>query len=142
MVFVTHNEYVLAGDLFIGKFASETPENWGPGKLGEIEVNVVRKDDKYILSVFHDGNFKFDIEALPCNLDIRGYLKPLPGETSALCDSSRRKNIFVYSQNGIKDPMADIYRTKGIENPRMDMDYKAQYYGYIQWSVWGFRKVQ
>lgn len=140
----TRSEYVFAGDLFIGKFASETRENFGPGKLGEIEVNVVRKDDKYILSIFHDGKFEFDVEATPCNLDIRGYLKPLSGEAAALCngDGHRRRNIFVYSQNGIKDPMADIYREKGIENPRMDMDYKPRYYGYIQWSVWGFRKIQ
>lgn len=61
IVLATHNEYVFADELFIGKFASETKENFGPGKFGEIEVNVDRKDDKYILSVFHHGKFKFDI---------------------------------------------------------------------------------
>jgi hypothetical protein len=139
----TYNGYVFADDLFIGKFASETRENFGPGKPGEIEVNVVRKGDKYTLSVFHNGEFKFDVEAVPCSPDKEGYLRGHPpGDVSALCNTSYGSSVFVYSQNGIKDPMADIYKEKGMKNPRVEMYYKPQYYGHIQWSFWGFRKVQ
>ena len=143
LVLATYNNQVFANDLFIGKFASETRENFGPGKLGDIEVNIVRRDDKYIVSIFHLGEFKFDYETVPCNPETEGYLRERPaGDVYALCNTRYNSVAFVYSQNGIKDPVARIYKEKGMKNPREDAYYRAQYYGHIQWSFWGFRKVQ
>ena len=140
-VLVAHNDPVLANDLFIGKFSSETRENFGPGKLGEVEVNIDRKGEKYIITVFHQGEFKYDYLAEICSPEKEGYLEERPpGNAYALCGSPRGGG-FVYSQNGIKDPLAKIYRLQGIENPEKDKYYRTQYYGNIQWSFWGFRKV-
>lgn len=143
IVLATHNDQVFANDLFIGKFASETRENFGLGKLGDIEVNIVQRDEKYIVSVFHLGQFKFDFETVPCSPEQEGYLRDRPpGDAYALCNARNSGIAFVYSQNGIKDPMARIYSEKGMKNPREDGYYRAQYYGHIQWSFWGFRKVE
>lgn len=142
---------LLANDILIGKFASETRENFGRDKYGEYEINVDHKGEKYILSIFQDGVFKFDVEAVPCDPktaghlnEIRGYLNDHPpGEVYVLCNISHKSPVLVYSQNGIKDPMADIYKEKGLnKNPRTDLYYRTQYYAQIQWGFYGFRKVK
>lgn len=133
----------LADDLFVGKFASETRENFGRDKYAEYEIEVVRKGDKHVLSIFQDGNFKYDIEAVPCDPNNEGYLREHPpGEVYALCNLSYKSPVLVYSQNGIKDPMAEIYRQKDLKNPRTDLYYKARFYAHIQWGFYGFRKVR
>ncbi|MDZ4099376.1 MAG: hypothetical protein U1E13_11875 [Methylophilaceae bacterium] len=141
----TYNHTVFANELFVGKFSSETKENFGPGKLGQIEVNIKRKDEKYVVTVFNLGEFKFEYLAVPCSSEKEaksGYLQEHPpGETYALCHGSNGGVTFFYSQYGIKDPLARIYKYQGTENTREDKYFKAQYYGYIQWSIWGFRKV-
>jgi hypothetical protein len=143
MLLSFYSKHLLANDLFIGKFASETRENFGRDKYGEYEIEVVRKGEKYILSIFQDGKFQFDVEAVPCDQKMVGYLREHPpGDVYTLCNTSYGSTVFVYSQNGIKDPMAEIYKEKGIKNPRTDVYYRTQYYAQIQWGFYGFRKVQ
>lgn len=138
-----YSKHLLANDIFIGKFASETRENFGRDKYGEFEIEVVRNGEKYALKIFQDGNFKFDVEAVPCDPVNEGYLKNHPpGDVYALCNTSRDRSVFVYSENGIKDLMADIYKEKGLKNPRTDPYYRTQYYAHIYWGFYGFRKVQ
>lgn len=138
-----YSKHLFANDIFIGKFASETRENFGRDKYGEYEIEVVRKGEKYLLSVFQDGVFKFDVETVPCDPKTEDYLKDHPpGDVYALCNTSRDSSVFVYSQNGIKDLMADIYKEKGLKNPRTDPYYRTQYYAHIYWGFYGFRKVQ
>lgn len=130
IVLGSYNAHAFANDLFIGKFASETRDNFGTDKYGEYEIEVIRKGENFNLSVSQNGKFLFDVEAAPCSPENEGYLRDRPpGEAYALCNISMRSSALVYSQNGIKVPMIGKH-------------YKAQYYAHIQWGFYGFRKVQ
>jgi hypothetical protein len=142
-LFCCYSEQSLANDIFIGQFSSETRENFGRDKYGEYVIDVVRKGDKYVLSISQNGAFKFKVEAAPCDPNKEGYLQERPpGDVYALCDPSYESPALVYSQNGIKDPMARVYSEKGVKNPRADLYYRTQYFAHIQWGFYGFRKVQ
>jgi len=136
-------KYVFPSELFIGKFASETRENFGLDRYGEYEIEVVRKGETFILTASHNGKFLFEEETAPCSPAKEDYLRGYPaGDVHALCNTKYGSSVFVFSQNGIKNPLIDLYKTKGIENPRLERYYKAQYYAHIQWGFYGFRKVQ
>ncbi|MDP3745113.1 MAG: hypothetical protein Q8Q76_12365 [Methylotenera sp.] len=143
IVLVAYSYQVFASDLFIGKFASETRNNFGTEKFGDIEVNIDQKGEKYIITVFHKGQYKFDYQAELCSPKEDGYLRERhAGDISALCRTGRDGDeAFIYAQNGIKDPMARVYKEQGIKNPRNREYYSAQYYGGIEWGFYGFRKV-
>lgn len=138
-----YSDQVIAQDLFIGKFASETRNNFGTEKFGDIEINIDRKDENYIITVFHQGKFKFDFLTEPCSPKETGYLQDRPaGNISTLCNLTTGSVAFIYSQNGIKNPMLRIYKQQGIEKPLNSSEYyRAQYYAGIQWGSYGFRKV-
>ena len=134
--------HAFAEDLLIGKFSSETRENFGTEKPSEVEVYVYRKKDKYIVTVFHQGKYKYDFESIKCSPKNEGYLIDRPsGNVDALCNGNNGGEAFIYSENGIKDPMERLYASKGLKNPRVPPYYKAQYYGFIQSSFYAFRKV-
>ena len=46
---------VHANDIFVGKYASETRENFGRDSFGEYEISVVRMDGSYVLTVSQNG---------------------------------------------------------------------------------------
>lgn len=130
IVLGSYNDHAFANDLFVGKFASETRDNFGTDKSGEYEIEVVRRGENFNLSVSQNGKFLFDVEAAPCSPEKEDYLRDRPpGDAYVLCNTSMRSSAFVYSQNGIKVPMIGTH-------------YKVQYYAHIQWGFYGFRKVQ
>lgn len=129
ILLVACNSQAIANDLFIGKFASE-PSEILKAEANIAEIYIVRKGEKYIVTEFAQGEFRVDYEAKPCSperrdLFIQGHP---PGDVYALCNSRTGFVAFVYSQNGINNPMARIYSEQGIENPRDDTYFRAQYY--------------
>jgi len=120
-------------DLFVGKFVSETRQNFGSDNPGEYVIDVRKQGEKYVLSYSHKGTSMFSVEGVPCSPDNEAYLAERPpGEARTLCavqDKNVPSPILSYSENGIKIP-------------RIGTAYKTQYYARIQWTIRGFRKVQ
>ena len=144
LLLMSSSSHAQANDLFIGKFASETREYFGRDRFGEIVIEVSRKDQGYSLSVSRDGKFLFADEAMPCDPKEEGYLKDRPpGQVYALCGHARNgMPVLIYSENGIRDPMAAIYKQQGLQSPRKNPFYRAKYYAHVQWGFYGFRKIQ
>jgi hypothetical protein len=132
-----------ANELLVGRFASETREYFGRDTFGELEIEVVLKGEKYTLSFFQSGKLLFTGEAVPCDPAREGYLRDRPpGEAYALCGPTSPMPVFVYSQNGIRDPMARLYTEKGLQNPKKNPFYRARYYAHVRWGFYGFRKIR
>ena len=120
-------------DLFVGRFVSETRQNFGSDDPGEYVIDVQRQGEKYTLSYSHKGAKMFTREGVQCSPDSEGYLSERPpGEAKTLCNAQEKNHaspLLSYSENGIKIP-------------RIGTSYKTQYYARIQWAIRGFRRVQ
>lgn len=122
-----------SSDFFVGKFVSETRENFGSNDPGEYVIDVRKEGEKYVLSYSHKGRGMFTVEGFACSPDLESYLVDHPpGEAHLLCFDQGKgymMPLFAYSENGIKVPMLGAV-------------YKTQYYAHVQWFIRGFRKIQ
>lgn len=149
----------FANDLLIGKYLSETRENFGRDKLGEYEIEITASNKPNILkiTIFQNRKLKYTFESATCEPNYIGYLDGRPdGKVEALCDTSESKHPkFVYVENGIKNPAPDyskdpekvkmmdkILKESGSMPYKWKPFYKTQFYAYVDWGFYGFRKVQ
>lgn len=126
-----------ADDLLVGKFASETRENFGSDKAGEYQIEVTAKGSKYTYSLSRNGGPARRVEMSACSPDIEvqaGYLKDHPpGEIRALCATLTGGiawPVFLYSENGIKSPVV------------AGKVYKTRYYAHVDGRFYGFSKAR
>lgn len=127
-----HCTSAAATDLFLGKFASETRENFGSDNPGEYTLDVTAKGKNYVIAMSHNGVSKGSVEATPCNAADEGYLSDRPaGEARVLCRAGEvtPTPLLSYSENGIKITVTG-------------KSYKTKYYARIGWAIRGFRKIR
>jgi hypothetical protein len=133
LALVAHAAVAAPPDLFVGRFVSETRQNFGSDDPGEYVIDVRKQGEQYVLTFSHKGQGMFIVEAGPCNVDSESHLSQRPpGKARTLCDFQDRNYplpVLSYSEGGIKVP-------------RVGTSYKTQYYARIQWAILGFRKVQ
>jgi hypothetical protein len=137
-IFVTFSNHVSANDIFVGKFTSLSAK-FPPVEANILEIYIVTKGDKYIVTEFNKGEFKLDYLAKRC--DPKGDLMMLaPGEVYALCSAESGFEKFVYSQNGINEnhPRIQNLKDKNGESLFEKSYFQGQYF--IPW-VFAFRRV-
>ena len=132
VIFVAFSNHAIANDIFVGKFAS-LPTKFSPFDADILEIYIVPKGDKYIVTEFTKGVFKFDYLAKRCDSKQDAMmLMPLlaPGEVYALCNVASGFAKFVYSQNGINehDPRINNLKDKNGESLFEKSYFQEQYY--------------
>ena len=128
------SNHATANDAFVGKFASLPMEfpPYPPSEANSLEIYIVQKGDKYVVTEFAKGEFKLDYLAKRC--DSKQYLSSMPslarGEVFALCGAESGFAKFVYSQNGIddRDPRISGLKDKHGESLFEASYLRAQYY--------------
>lgn len=122
-IFVAFSTHTVANDIFVGKFASLPMEfpPYPPAEANSLEIYIVPRGDKYIVTEFAKGEFKLDYLAKRC--DSKQYLSSIPllarGDVSALCGAESGFAKFVYSQNGINDRDPRIQNLKDKNGKRL-----------------------
>lgn len=116
VIVVAFSSHATANDTFVGKFASLPMEfpPYPPAEANSLEIYIVPKGDKYVVTEFAKGEFKLDYLAKRC--DSKKVLSmPLlaDGEIYALCAAESGFEKFVYSQNGIDERDPRISGLKG-----------------------------
>lgn len=130
VIFLALSNHANADDPFIGKFASL------PSKLPLLEANILElyiipKGDKYVVTEFSEGEFKLDYLAKRCDAKkVPDMFLLASGETYALCAEESGFVKFVYSQNGIdeRDPRVNIFKDKNGANLLEPSYLREQYY--------------
>lgn len=128
IIVAAFSNHATADDTFVGKFASLPMEfpPYPPSEANSLEIYIVQKGDKYVVTEFAKGEFKLDYLAKRC--DSKQYLSSMPllarGEVYALCGAESGFAKFVYSQNGIddRDP-----RISGLKDKRGESLFEASY---------------
>lgn len=115
VIVAAFSTYATANDTFVGKFAS-LPMEFPPFTSAEangLEIYIVTKGNKYVVTEFAKGEFKRDYLAKRCDSK-KDLSMPLlaPGEIFALCAAESGFAKFVYSQNGIDERDPSISRLK------------------------------
>jgi hypothetical protein len=130
VIFVAFSNHAIANDIFVGKFAS-LPTKFPPAEASILEIYIVPKGDKYIVTEFAKGEFKLDYLAKRCDSK-RDLMMPLlaRGEVYALCGAESGFAKFVYSQNGINDHDPRIHNLKDKNDKRLfeKSYFQEQYY--------------
>lgn len=107
-----------------------------PTKLPPLEANIVElyivpKGDKYVVTEFSKGEFKLDYLATRCDSK-KDLSMPLlaGGEKYALCDAESGFAKFVYSQNGLdeRDPRINGLKDRNGESLLEASFIREQYY--------------
>jgi hypothetical protein len=129
-IFVALSSHATANDIFVGKFAS-LPAKFLPAEANILEIYIVPKGDKYVVTQFDKGEFRFDYLAKRC--DSKNDLSmPLlaGGDVHALCAAESGFAKFVYSQNGIdeRDPRVGFLKDKNGESLIEASYLREQYY--------------
>lgn len=129
-ILVAFSSHSTANDIFAGKFAS-LPAKFLPAEANILEIYIVPKGDKYVVTQFDKGEFKFDYLARRC--DSKSDLSmPLlaGGDVYALCAAESGFAKFVYSQNGIdeRDPRVGFLKDKNGESLIEASYLREQYY--------------
>jgi hypothetical protein len=149
----------FANNLFVGKYLSETRENFGRDKLGEYEITVTSSEspDIFNITIAQNSKLKYTLKGTPCIPEYVDYLNGRPeGKAEALCDTDKFKfPILVFAENGIRNPAPDhskdpekkklvdkILTESGVKPFPWKPYIKTQYYAYVEWGFYGFRKVQ
>ena len=130
VVFATFGNHAIANDIFVGKFASVTSK-LPPLEANIVELYIVPKGDKYIVTEFAKGEFKLDYLAKRCDSKkVPEMFLLASGETYALCDEGTGFVKFVYSQNGIdeRDPRVNFFKDKNGANLLEPSYLREQYY--------------
>lgn len=115
------SNHATANDTFVGKFASLPMEfpPYPPAKANSLEIYIVPKGDKYVVTEFAKGEFKLDYLAKRCDSKKDLFMPLLAGgEVYALCAAESGFAKFVYSQNGIdeRDPRISRLKDKNGES--------------------------
>jgi hypothetical protein len=124
-------------DRFVGKYSSLSKQNSGLGEHGKYTIKIARTDTGYFLECFYEDRPLFSQELQECTeSELKAeyfHSYALPGNREILCDAKLHSVQFFYSENGIRlpDRMAPE-----------ELVRKAQYYGNVQWSFFGFKKVE
>ncbi|MEN6375378.1 MAG: hypothetical protein ABFD75_11450 [Smithella sp.] len=130
VIFGAFSNHVSANDIFVGKFAS-LPTKFLPAQANIIEIYIVPKGDKYIVTEFVKGEFKLDYLAKRCDSKQNFMMPSLAhGDVYALCSVESGFAKFVYSQNGIDDhdPRIHNLKDKNGENLFEKSYFQGQYY--------------
>jgi hypothetical protein len=124
-------------DTFVGKYSSLSKQNNGLGEHGKYTINISKTATGYLLECFNEGQPLFKRELQQCTeSDLKAeyfHSYALPGRREVLCDPKMHSVQFFYSEKGIKLP------------DRMAPDElirKSEYYGNVQWSFFGFKKIE
>jgi hypothetical protein len=135
VIFMAFNNPVSANDIFVGKFAS-LPAKLLSGDGHILEIYIVPKGDKYVVTVFQKGEFKHDYLAQRCDSKKDTMMSLFArGEVYALC--SAHSETFWYSQNGINEYNPIIQRIMKDKNGENLSYFRAQYY----LSLFAFQRV-
>jgi len=136
VLFLIPTSGAFAEDFFVGKFVSESRENFGAGEYGKYAIDITKKDNGYMLNYTKGDQPLFTVDVHRCSeasLKIQYYHSfALPGEVQTLCGNLESVQFF-YAQNGIKIPERP---------PIKGAIYKTQYYANVQWAVYGFKKIE
>lgn len=125
VIVAAFSNHATANDIFVGKFAS-LPANFPPIEANIVELYIVTKGDKYVVTEFSKGEFKLDYLAKRCDSQQDLFMPALArGEVYALCHAESDVAKFVYSQNGIdnRDP-----RIQGLRDKNGEAYFQEQYY--------------
>ncbi len=130
VIFVAFSNHAIANDTFVGKFTS-LPAKFPPLEASIVEIYIVPKDDKYVVTEFTKGEFKLDYLAKRCDSK-KDLMMPLlaGGDVYALCAVESGFAKFVYSQNGIddRDPRINGLKDKNGESLFEASYFREQYY--------------
>jgi len=132
-IFAVFGNHATANDIFVGKFASLPMEfpPYPPSEANSVEIYIVQKGDKYVVTEFAKGEFNLDYLAKRCDAQ-KDLSMPLlaGGEVYALCTAESGFAKFVYSQNGIdeRDPRISGLKDKNGENLLEASYLREQYY--------------
>ncbi|MCE5210444.1 MAG: hypothetical protein LLG40_02685 [Deltaproteobacteria bacterium] len=141
IIFLAFSNHVSANDIFVGKFTSLATPFPPFEEANIIEIFIVPKGDKYIVTEFTKGEFKHDFLAKRC--DSKQDHNPMslfaPGEVYILCHAESGFEKFVYSQNGIDghNPSIQNLKNKTDESLFEKSYFQSQYYVF----PFAFRKV-
>jgi hypothetical protein len=149
---------VLAEDLFVGVFESETRANFGSDTPGEyrIEISLI-SEDKYFAKIYHRGKMLGEQKLIRCAVEGEDYFNARPaGHAEVLCEDrgyGTPHGVISYAENGIYVPAV---KAKYVKNPELvkqeglkpgdpslfeSRHHKAKYYAHVSWFFYGFRKV-
>lgn len=130
VIVAAFSNHATANDIFVGKFAS-LPAKFPPLEANVVELYIVPKGNKYVVTEFSKGEFKLDYLATRCDSK-KDFSMPLlaSGETYALCAAESGFAKFVYSRNGIdeRDPRISGLKDKNGENLLEASYLREQYY--------------
>lgn len=130
VILAAFGKHATADDIFVGKFAS-LPAKFPPLEANVVELYIVPKGDKYVVTEFSKGEFKLDYLAKRCDSK-KDLSMPLlaGGEVYALCTAESGFAKFVYSQNGIDehDPRISGLKDKNGESLLEASYLREQYY--------------
>ena len=130
VIVAAFSNHATANDTFVGKFAS-LPAKFPPLEANVLELYIVPKGDKYVVTEFSKGEFKLDYLATRCDSK-KDFSMPLlaGGEIYALCTAESGFAKFVFSQNGIdeRDPRISGLKDKNGESLLEASYLREQYY--------------
>lgn len=119
---------------FVGKYTSESFENFGP-ENDVFTINLIKVDDGYQLAYFKDNKSIFSKNLKNCSekaLQTEYYHTfALQGKVQALCGDKDSVDFF-YAENGIE--LSEPYVPKRKV-------YKAKFYSNVGWAIYGFKKL-
>ncbi len=133
-IFVIFSNHVSADDVFVGKFASLSAMV-PPLEANILEIYIVAKGDKYIVTEFNKGEFKLDYLAKQCDPN-QVLMMTAPGEVYTLCTLEEGFVKFVYSQKGVNEDHPR--RIQNLKDKNGESLIHEQYF--IPW-VFTFRRV-
>lgn len=126
---VAFARHASANDILLGKFAS-LPTRFGDSEADALEIYIIKKGEKYVVTKFAKGEFQIDYLAKPC--DPRPEMRPLlpQGEAYALCSMDTESVQFVYSQNGINSNNVSMANAKDADGQAAfgESYFQQQYY--------------
>lgn len=129
-IFAAFGNQATANDTFVGKFALLSAK-FPPMEANAVELYIVPKGDKYVVTEFSKGEFKLDYLATRCDSK-KDLSMPLlaSGEIFALCEAGSGFAKFVYSQNGIdeRDPRISGLKDKDGESLLEASYLRERYY--------------
>lgn len=129
-IFAAFGNQATANDTFIGKFGLLSAK-FPPLEANTVELYIVPKGDKYVVTEFSKGEFKLDYLATRCDSK-KDLSMPLlaSGEIFALCEAESGFAKFVYSQNGIdeRDPRISGLKDKDGESLLEASYLRERYY--------------
>jgi hypothetical protein len=130
VIVVAFSNHATANETFAGKFAS-LPAKFPPTEANILEIYIVPKGDKYIITEYAKGEFKLDYLATRCDSK-KDLSMPLlaGGDVYALCAAESGFAKFVYAKNGIdeRDPRISGLKDKNGESLLEASYLREQYY--------------